>query len=641
MALSASPSSDIQAVRCPVCCTLPLDNLPIGTDAPSLEYCIDLDAPHRESIEVWSAHCHLAKLVCDLSRYWSGENDGRQFLENESPTYIYTCCKHPEWPGGDPESRQYICADYGRGPPDSFNLCTTDFSTPTESFLIHSVEDVVVHADPMSGPSVANMRFWIDSCNEKHDACKTDPTPLPTRVLDVQDLQAIKLHESGGRCDRYIALSHCWGSSRAFLTEHSTLNARKEGFSLEEVPKTFRDAILVTHTLGIRYLWLDSLCIIQDDISDWKVESSRMGDVYANSYLTISAANADDDARGFLGVRRFRYASLKITSSGGQSTQVYLHDYRAHISGGEGSQPLDSRAWTLQEQLLPRRTLRFGMWGMSWECQHGDFAECKRIGDKGLQGGFLDFSWLDITKWYSFRDLTYDKDKLPALAGLASRFGESHFGNYCAGLWWENMPECLLWQRDTGSLLQKPSRYLAPTWSWASLNGCIDYGLIGLEYNRMCSPDSVVFYNVKVQASEESPYGEVQEGGCLKLQAPLMPLTAVLPYADEGLQADFKIAHPEDYGRRVKGNLDLGREDERDVFGLILTCGYWTGYREDPNPSKVELCNCEYMYGLIVCQCGRSPNGYERIGFFQIDELRKGVVSQILDDQPIKEVTLY
>jgi hypothetical protein len=184
----------------------------------------------------------------------------------------------------------------------------------------------------------------MDRCNCIDVECRVTDTALPTRVLDIEDLQAIKLRETRGRRDCYVALSHCWGNSKTFLTTHKTIDKMKMGFRIEQAPATFRHAIMVTRSLGIRYLWIDSLCNIQGDVYDWKVESSRMGDVYANSYLTIAAANAKDDAEGFLHPRRAMAVPLKIMSSSGASAQIYLQSQNDQIAvSSDKEEPLDTR----------------------------------------------------------------------------------------------------------------------------------------------------------------------------------------------------------------------------------------------------------------------------------------------------------
>ncbi|KAF0320296.1 het domain-containing protein [Colletotrichum asianum] len=110
------------------------------------------------------------------------------------------------------------------------------------------------------------------------------------------------LHASSEEIGNYVALSHCWGPEQLHPPETtwSNLRQRQECIDLTTLPSTFRDAVLVTRNLGVQYLWIDSLCIVQDDTADWQTESSKMAGYYSNAYLVISAAQAEDSTQGFL-----------------------------------------------------------------------------------------------------------------------------------------------------------------------------------------------------------------------------------------------------------------------------------------------------------------------------------------------------
>lgn len=142
----------------------------------------------------------------------------------------------------------------------------------------------VVHSDPLCARTIGRIPEWIETCDDDHDTCPNGESPkLPTRVLDVgvsEACQIVSLVETQGERGEYIALSHCWGKSNSFLTTRETFEDMKRGFQPEQAPATFRDAITVTRKLGIRYLWIDSLYIIQGDTRDWEIESSRMSGVY-------------------------------------------------------------------------------------------------------------------------------------------------------------------------------------------------------------------------------------------------------------------------------------------------------------------------------------------------------------------------
>jgi hypothetical protein len=145
---------------------------------------------------------------------------------------------------------------------------------------------------------------WTQQCNQEHADCKPfcDRMPeLPTRVLDLNtssDNLDLRLIDSRNLTGRYMTLSHCWGLAKPLSTTIHNIQARKENLSMDTLPPTFRDAVVLTRALNIRYLWIDSLCIIQDDIGDWELESSKMATVYSNSYLNIAATSAQDCQEG-------------------------------------------------------------------------------------------------------------------------------------------------------------------------------------------------------------------------------------------------------------------------------------------------------------------------------------------------------
>lgn len=124
---------------------------------------------------------------------------------------------------------------------------------------------------------------------------------LPTRVLEIDgdkhDFQ-LRLVEAGGLHGRYIALSHCWGTDRHIVTNRANLQSHKLMVGFGQLPKTFQDAVIFARALGIHYLWIDSLCIVQDDVQDWKNEAGKMASVYRDAYCTIAATGSQGDQEG-------------------------------------------------------------------------------------------------------------------------------------------------------------------------------------------------------------------------------------------------------------------------------------------------------------------------------------------------------
>ena len=150
----------------------------------------------------------------------------------------------------------------------------------------------------LSAPNSQLILNWVATCKENHPLCQADKGTLsfPTRVIDVGPVETTidpNLILSSEHKSAYIALSHCWGNSAVsqFQARTTTSNLRGmlAGFTLDSLPANFRDAIITTRRLGYQYLWIDSLCIIQDSADDWAVESAKMDEVYRNADLVIAA----------------------------------------------------------------------------------------------------------------------------------------------------------------------------------------------------------------------------------------------------------------------------------------------------------------------------------------------------------------
>jgi hypothetical protein len=215
---------------------------------------------------------------------------------------------------------------------------------------------------------MALAREWLTSCLEKHPICKPPaPTPLPTRVIDVGDSDAkARLYVTKGENARYAALSHCWGSRVPVSTTAATLEDRLKSIQFDASSKTFAEAVNVTRRLGIPYLWIDSLCIIQKNEDDWATEAGRMSEVFQNATVTLSADAARDASEGLFADNAQRQqmhqvGQIKCTGPAGQPATVHVRlrtnhpsdaDRASHASVTCKNTKLSSRAWVLQERLL-------------------------------------------------------------------------------------------------------------------------------------------------------------------------------------------------------------------------------------------------------------------------------------------------
>jgi hypothetical protein len=210
---------------------------------------------------------------------------------------------------------------------------------------------------------------------------------LPTRVLYVgdpkdsgysSDLVRLIYGSEASRYE-YLALSHCWGNvsdeeKEQYCTTKANISKRLGGFSLSELPKTFQDAVEVTRELGVLYLWIDSLCIIQygDNHEDWKRESGRMESVFSEAYCTIAATAAADSNAGFL-KRDIRTEHVYVQDTLGRQLYIStdIDDFNNHVDRAL----LNTRAWVMQERVLSRRTIHFSANQTYWECGEGVYCE--------------------------------------------------------------------------------------------------------------------------------------------------------------------------------------------------------------------------------------------------------------------------
>lgn len=222
-----------------------------------------------------------------------------------------------------------------------------------------------------SKPRIEIMGQWLKNCNENHKCYLGQSDRLPKRVLDLRHATRIRLLDADGLSGKYIALSHRWGDqdkNRAFSTTRSNIEQRMKEMKMSNLPKTFRDAVETTRQLGIQYLWIDSLCIIQDSDRDWDEQAKCMEDVFSSAYCVIAATRASGTSDGFLKPRPDRHF---VTFPDGLQDCFYIceaiDDFDRHVTDAE----LNKRGWVFQERALARRTIHFSQDQTYWECGHG------------------------------------------------------------------------------------------------------------------------------------------------------------------------------------------------------------------------------------------------------------------------------
>lgn len=352
-----------------------------------------------------------------------------------------------------------------------------------------------------------NLKTISRTCQSSHELCRVAPVGfVPSRLLEVSPDSGknhIRLVETtSDRQWSWACLSYVWGGEQRAKTTRTRLPGYLKKMHLTRLPQTIKDAVAVCRELGIPFLWIDSFCIVQDDESDKAREIPQMALIYRHSLLTISAACAHSVEEGFLHhvrplcYRRFAPTSLRYRDlSGSEIRALALMEGTPLPIMHDSKQPIDARAWTLQERLLSPRLLSYTSYGPLWSCRslnqladehdftirtHGNSISHHELEAREpvpcIPGMELE-PWDHIVVLYADRQATLPSDRLVALSAVAQTYSESshEYGAYLAGLWEKSLPESLMWVVPADHLLPRPSEYVAPSWSWASVSGGVRY----------------------------------------------------------------------------------------------------------------------------------------------------------------------
>lgn len=358
----------------------------------------------------------------------------------------------------------------------------------------------------------------MDECLSEHDHGQRTLNPRrwrPSRLLSIARDYTSRVyleHGSLSEAEHYATLSHCWGGHQPMkLTLQSQPNL-EAGVQLGDLPKTFRQAIRVCKDLGIHYIWIDSLCILQDNLEDWNSEAALMRNVYSYAYCNIAASGAPNCDAGlnftrgsksitpFMVKANWRF-SADSAPSDSESSERYLilPPNRAVFDLERG--PLNQRAWVLQERFLSNRIVHFTASQVFWECYNQRASE---VFPTGLPNGADVFSissqhhdlkqllyrppeartrrwkrnvyvtWQGCVCAYTRCSLTVENDKLIAIAGIIQEVAEVSGLEFVCGLCKDFLIQDLLWRRlphvRPRSGASFPTVWRAPTWSWAYTN---------------------------------------------------------------------------------------------------------------------------------------------------------------------------
>lgn len=303
--------------------------------------------------------------------------------------------------------------------------------------------------------TLQRIQDWIRDRQQTHPRCEDSKSFHPFRLIDttLKDPAQVKLVElpPESHVSQYACLSHCWGKTRSkHITTSSNVASNLVGILLSELPLTFQHAIHITRALKIPYLWIDSLCIVQDSAEDWRRHVSSMAAIYEEAFITLAAGASVNDDGGF-----FATPPTECQQPHSFRLNIDNSDFKFHIRHAidhpdadwpaQEVLPLMERGWCFQERLLARRYLLFGSKEVLWECQEEvacscsmadgsfnprstsnrpSFPECVPTKwqvaqlENSLDRDYASV-WRNLVMAYSSRDITFARDKLPALDGLA------------------------------------------------------------------------------------------------------------------------------------------------------------------------------------------------------------------------------
>ncbi|KAL8718601.1 MAG: hypothetical protein Q9225_004286 [Loekoesia sp. 1 TL-2023] len=412
------------------------------------------------------------------------------------------------------------------------NLLAFELLTASDDPAAQYFPGRLANHDVGTEQSFALAKRWMRECELSHPNCpKQRISTLPTRVLNldtVDDPSGVRLCITEGSLGMYACLSYCWGSGfQPTQLTSANLPALLRRVPLQGLPQSIQDAIFTVRKLGLHYLWIDSLCIVQDSAEDKAREIERMDQIFRNANLTVSAANADDCSLGFLAKRDQWWSDadgppirLPFLCPDWTVGSISLVRY----GNPARREPLYCRSWPFQEHLLSPRVLMYGSEQMLWVCQQdspiGTGATFKDGGQahdssvtemkymrmflhrhQVISPGFARRNlWIDLMIEYSPRKQSIPDDKIHALRGIASRYQRLMKDEYIAGLWKSWLLPGLLWKRSQGIQLRRKRQY--PSWSWLSIDSAVTMERADDEVYR---PESLI--NIQFVGYRADPLG--------------------------------------------------------------------------------------------------------------------------------------
>ena len=504
-----------------------------------------------------------------------------------------------------------------------------------------------------SRPARTLLQSWLKTCLVQHSCCAKLSIGgwTPTRVLDLGSTSSTwKLcipAVDGVPVPRYTTMSYRWGNSHFLKLTSDSLEIFRSGLPISDLPQAFQDAISITKDLGIRFIWIDALCILQDVRDDFAQECASMSSIYANSSCNIVATFGKNPHTSIFRTRN--HQSFQI---GKFINPWKIHDSRRdvwlendsivkgdHLSKEMLSCEISSRGWILQELLLAPRALYFGMSQVHWVCQVLEACEIWPKGLPNVQTLINPHSYLfrssnhhqkydDMNQWnyiverYSTLTLSHTEDKLVALSGLAKFFQHRTQDEYFWGHWKSALPQSLNWFKPSGfrhpnswkaktgsaaeSCGRRSSVYRAPSWSWASIDGLVGFPKFGYD-------NEIVICNVlEVHANKTGPNPSNRAvEGLLTVRAPWKTVEVFGNKLSMSGSSSKAPIYPKWDGDFIPDGTEV------DLVVTFITCNDFTRHTsEEPfDHSGRMLC----INTLILLPLKANPGFHMRVGTVSID----------------------
>ncbi|KAF2116106.1 heterokaryon incompatibility protein-domain-containing protein [Lophiotrema nucula] len=602
------------------------EDLPVSTEAVEIK--IEL---------TWETSTRVPKLTeFDLERDPSHDGDRilshLRIMVNPSSKYVGDFYQQPAW---DRE-------------PCYLRVCADEESSIAKYL---NIKHRIPLSDPISDTGITLMKRWIEECCNGHESiCSkgaiSDKWMLPSRLIDVgrskqfDDIRVIE--QNADALSKYVALSYCWGKEgNPLRATKSSLSQLQQQITWQTIPKTIQDAIIVVRRMGYSYLWVDALCIIQDDDGDFRRELNKMAGIYSHAHFTIAAVGAESSEQGFLPERRnvrvfsVQFQSKRMTSMQGKISLIEHTAFEPPTMQNEYLKEVEdskwnSRGWTLQERHLARRIIFFGQHSLHYLCGEMLCSELHTVrfiprhwlpNDESSRfavrenDGYL--QWYKIASQYSSRKLTHRSDKSLAIRSMASALESNPYlvmRGYTHGLWDEDLHRGLLWYpfKQYGSCGDF-SPIKRPSWSWIGQEEPVGWRFLDAvqnmselslrcmvvdtwyqERSQLDDPLVTLTLEGRVGAIQNPKHDRSSLRGALKLRYVGQIIDVCISYDTDRMIGEAEV------WLLLLGDLP-SNDDQESVCGLALR-------QLEQDPIRDEFLN---LHGY------QKTNAYERVGTFE------------------------